>query len=384
MKVLIVSASMGGGHDGAAHELGDRLRRRGHEVRIEDFLAAFPLQTGTLVRSGYMWQLRLAPWSYDASYRMWYAHPRMARPLTAALSAVAGRTMRRWVAELQPDAIVSTYPMSSLVFGRDRQRGRLAVPVATYITDFAVHPLWTHPGVDEHICVHPQAAADARRNVGGVASAPGPLVPDRFTSSLPARAEARATLGLPAEDPIVLLVCGSWGVGDLEQTFEDVVATGRYTPVVVCGHNERLRRAIEAKGAGVVVGWTAEMPTFMAAADALVQNAGGLTCMEAFAAGLPVVSYRPIAGHGKDNATDMARAGVAAFADSRETLGPTLDDVTGPRRRALIDTARAMFVADPADVVERLGDSARGATAGRQSQGRPRHRHAERRRRPVR
>ena len=44
------------------------------------------------------------------------------------------------------------------------------------------------------------------------------------------------------------------------------------------------------------------MPALMAAADALVENAGGLTCMEAFAVGLPVITFQPIAGHGKDNA----------------------------------------------------------------------------------
>jgi UDP-N-acetylglucosamine:LPS N-acetylglucosamine transferase len=353
--VLIVSASMGGGHDGAARELGSRLEDRGHEVRREDFLSAFPLHAGSLVRVAYEWQLRTVPWSYEASYRMWYARPALARPLAAGLSAATGAAMRRWVAELQPSVVVSTYPMSSLVLGRDRQRGTLQVPVVTFITDFAVHPLWTHPGVDEHLCVHPQAAADAFRHVGGATSAPGPLVPQRFTSSLPTRAEALDRLGLPVEGRRVLLVAGSWGIGDIEQTFDDVVATGRYSPLVVCGHNDGLRRRLASRGVGVVVGWTEDMPALMAAADALVQNAGGLTCMEAFAAGLPVVSYRPIAGHGRGNAADMDRAGVAAWAPTPDRLGAILDEVTGPRRDALVAAGRAMFAGDPAADVERVG-----------------------------
>ncbi|MEE3921714.1 hypothetical protein V2I01_36055 [Micromonospora sp. BRA006-A] len=40
------------------------------------------------------------------------------------------------------------------------------------------------------------------------------------------------------------------------------------------------------------------MPALMRAVDVMVENAGGLTCQEALAAGLPVVTYRPIAGHG--------------------------------------------------------------------------------------
>ncbi|MDQ6726757.1 MAG: glycosyltransferase [Actinomycetota bacterium] len=354
MRVLIVSASMGGGHDGAARELCRRLEERGHQVRTEDLLSAFPLRAGAFLRRAYEWQLRVAPWSYEASYQMWYSKPSRAGPLSTAVAAATGRVIRRWIAELRPDVVVSTYPLASLMLGRERQRGALDAPVATFITDFAVHPLWTHPGVDEHLCVHPQAAADVVGQMGGMASAPGPLVPARFTSSLPPRVQARAALNFTGDDRIVLLVAGAWGVGDIAETFDDVSATGRYTPLVVCGRNEKLRRRIAGRGTGKVLGWTDEMPALIAASDALVQNAGGLTCMEAFAAGLPVVSYRPIAGHGIGNASAMERAGVAAWARSPEDLGGILDDVTGPRRQELVDAGRAMFAGDPTDAVERL------------------------------
>jgi UDP-N-acetylglucosamine:LPS N-acetylglucosamine transferase len=365
VNVLIVSASMGAGHDGAARELRLRLQARGHQVTVVDFLDAFPLRAGTLVRFGYEWQLRLAPWSYEASYQMWFRRPALARPLTTALEWVVGPRMHRWVARSEADVVVSTYPMSSLVLGRDRLTGRLEVPAATFVTDFAVHPLWVHAGVDEHLCVHPQAAADAGSQAGGPAYAPGPLVPERFVAGLPDRDQAREALGFAADERVVLLVAGSWGVGDIEETFVDVLATGRYTPLAVCGRNVALCRRLGARG-GRVVGWTDEMPALMAACDALVQNAGGLTCMEAFAAGLPVVSYRPIAGHGRGNAADMERAGVALYARSPSELGPLLDEATGPRRQELVDAGRAMFAGDAADHVERLGD--RRASAG---QGQP-------------
>ena len=93
------------------------------------------------------------------------------------------------------------------------------------------------------------------------------------------------------------------------------------------------------------------MPTLMAAADALVQNAGGLTCMEAFAAGLPVVSFEPIAGHGKDNAERMAEAGVAAYAATTDELFPALDRATSLAGRAMMAKGRAMFAGEPADQV---------------------------------
>src|SRR5438132_3700295 len=190
-RVLVVSASMGGGHDGAGRELVRRLRADGHNAQMVDFLDAFPLGIGWLVRAGYMLELKYAPWSYDATYRLWYRLPFMVGPIAALINILTRRRILGWVREARADVVVSTYPMASLVLGSARRRGRLDVPAATFITDFAVHPLWTHPGVDLHLCVHPQSATAAAQRSGRTAVAPGPLVPERFRTDLPDRAEAR-------------------------------------------------------------------------------------------------------------------------------------------------------------------------------------------------
>ena len=118
----------------------------------------------------------------------------------------------------------------------------------------------------------PRRPPAAAARTGGRAAAPGPLVPERFTSGRPDRAAARASAsGLPADQPVVLLVAGSWGIGEIEPTFDEVAATGRFVPLAVCGNNERLRRRLAAKGTGVVLGWTDEMP----AADGRRRRPGG-------------------------------------------------------------------------------------------------------------
>ena len=357
-RVLVVSASMGGGHDGAGRELLRRLRERGHHAQMVDFLDAFPLRIGWLVRFGYWLELRYAPWSYEATYRLWYRSHLIFQPLGALINLLTGRKLLRWVREADADVVVSTYPMASLVLGAARQKGKLRIPVATFITDFAVHPLWTHPGVDLHMCVHPQSAEAAATRSGRAATAPGPMVPERFHADLPDRATARQSLGFDNGERLVLVVAGAWGIGDVSKTFETIAGSGRYTPVVVCGNNEQLRKKLQSRNGGHVLGWTDDMPTLMAAADALVQNAGGLTCMEAFAAGLPVVSFEPIAGHGKDNAEQMAEAGVAAYAAGEDELFPTLDRATSLAGRAMTAKGHAMFAGDPADDVLALAAAA--------------------------
>ncbi len=341
---------MGAGHDGAARELCNRLEARGVRTRTVDFLDAAP-RMGRFLRAIYELALRSAPWTYEAAYRIWFGAPLLCRPVVAMLSWLFGRRMRRWARDFEAHAVVSTYPLASMVLGRDRRRGRLGVPVTTFLTDFAVHPLWVHEGVDHHLCVHAQSAAQVESCCPGTTVyAPGPLVPERFSDALPDRGRSRLGFGLDPDDRVVLVVAGSWGVGELEETFEQLLASGRYLPVVVCGANERLRQRLSGRG-GVVLGWTDEMPALMAAADVLVQNGGGLTCMEAFAAGLPVVSFRPIPGHGRQNAEDMARAGVAAYVTDPAELLVALDRVTSLAGQGMTERARQMFSGDAASEV---------------------------------
>jgi processive 1,2-diacylglycerol beta-glucosyltransferase len=347
---------MGAGHDGAARELRKRLEASGHRVEVVDFLDAVAFHIGPVLRWFYQVQLRMAPWSYELSYKM---APLLRAPAVMLDTWLTRRNLKRAIKDFRPDAVVSVYPLASLVLGRMRRKKQLRVPVLTFLTDFAVHSLWVHRGVDRHLAVSEISAAAAESRGGKDARARGPLVSERFRDAEYDRDTVRSNLGLAPEDRAVLVVAGSWGVGDVVATVEAIGGSGEFHPITVCGRDDNLRTELENRGFGTVIGWTDEMPALMSAADALVENAGGLTCMEAFAVGLPVITFKPIAGHGKDNAEMMARAGVNCYARDEAELHTILREVTrpGPERDALVETARLLFVADPADDVEELAQT---------------------------
>ena len=74
--VLIVTASMGAGHDGAARELGRRLEARGLHTATVDYLELVPLRLGAFARWLYRVQLQHVPWTYELSYRLHRVAPR--------------------------------------------------------------------------------------------------------------------------------------------------------------------------------------------------------------------------------------------------------------------------------------------------------------------
>src|ERR1700730_4566936 len=227
---------MGAGHDGAARELERRLVARGHDVRVIDYLQLIPLKLGGFVRWTYLFQLRVLPWTYDFTYKaLGVGAPVLWGPIVRLMSLVTRRSLHRELLGCRPDAIVSTYPLASLVLGRMRKKGWLRVPVATYLTDFAVHPLWVHPGVDLHLAVSPISAETAAKRGGRENHASGPLVADRFRGQAAerptSRQEMRHRLGISDDERAILVVAGSWGVGDVPDTVASICQAGPYHPI---------------------------------------------------------------------------------------------------------------------------------------------------------
>ncbi|WP_405864457.1 MGDG synthase family glycosyltransferase [Streptomyces sp. NBC_00005] len=346
-RVAIVSASIGAGHDGAAAELDRRLTARGLTVDRFDLLDLLPARIGPLVRDGYHRMLVRAPWAYERVYRS-TERAGGGGPLARALLRTAEQRMLN---ALHPDtgAVVSTYPGASRVLGGLRLRERLAVPVLTYLTDFSVHPLWVADGVDVHLSAHAVPAAQARAAGARDVRMCGPVVDPRFRpGGVRERDAARARFGLPENAPLVLLVAGSWGVGPVRQVALELRDCGAAVPVVVCGRNEALAEQLRADGIEHAYGWVDDMPALMRAADVLVQNAGGLSSLEAFATGLPVASYRCIPGHGPANAAALEEAGVAAWIRDPARLKPVLRDlIDGPLGLRQRTAGLALFAAEP-------------------------------------
>jgi len=349
-RVLVVSGSVGAGHDGAAEELAVRLRRAGVQADVRDLLAALPAPLPRLLRDGYRTTVDRAP----AVFERLFGALEGQGPVRAAMLGVCGLAsggVAGWLAAARYDAVVSTYPLASQCLGGLRLRGLAPMPIVTYLTDPAAHRSWVHPAVDVHLTVTAATAAQGTRAYGVPMTAAGPLVPERFRRRpVPLRQERlRAELGLPQGRPVALLVAGSLGLGDVV-TGAEHVADADLVPLVLCGRNEDLRRRVAAVPGAVALGWRDDVHELMALADVLVHNAGGLSFTEALVAGLPAVSYRCIPGHGQANAAVLRDAGLAPWARDREELRDALlrQTADGRTQRSLLDPVDAVLALLPA------------------------------------
>lgn len=350
----MLSASIGAGHDTVARELIRQLADRGEPAIYLDVAQLLPAGVGTFVRRSYEAQLRSAPRSYEWLYRAQdrsrlfaWGHRRFA--------STALRRLRKVVPD-GPAMLVATSPDAAQVVGLLRGRGITSCPTAVVVTDFAAHRSWMASGIDRYIVVHELTRAGFRARGAADVVVAGPTV--RPPVQLPAtraevgalRAQLRRDLGLAIDAPLALVAGGSWGVGAVEETAAALAKSGKVSPVVLCGHNRALQHRLADAGV-VALGWRDDVAQLMQACDLLVENAGGQTAQEAFAAGLPVVTVAPLPGHGVDNAQVMAAAGVTTYAPRAGDLPAVVDDVLGLAGRRTRVHAAGLFRRDAAEVV---------------------------------
>jgi UDP-N-acetylglucosamine:LPS N-acetylglucosamine transferase len=332
MRVVIVSARVGAGHDGAAQELARRLRVRGVRVDCVDFLDLLPGLVGGMLCGIYRGQLTVAPRSWD-----WLLAALGTSLLGAAVRRFARVAVTRLVEVLGQDVAlaVSTYPLATHALAVVKARGELAAPLAVYLTDPAVHRLSVSSGADVTIAPNEIAAGQARGLGAGRTIVTRPLVAPEFRPLYCSgeRERLRARFGLPVGQQLALVMSGSWGVGQVERTAADIAASEQAVPVVVCGRNGALRARLTASGFAYVFGWVEHTAELTRACDVVVQNAGGLSASEALASGVPVLTYRCLPGHGRANAAALDTNGTVPWIRSPNDLAQGLASALAARDR---------------------------------------------------
>jgi UDP-glucose 4-epimerase len=330
-QILIISADIGEGHDLPARAVAREFHDEDPDAQIS-IVNGLPAMGGVLtkvLRENSAFMFTFIPWLFDLQYTlfMYFAPTRwLARKL---LTTFGSRGLMRLIRAHNPDLIVSTYPGVTAVLGVLRRRGKLDVPCYSSITDLAGLHFWAHPGIDMHFITHPESAEEVEKiaGPGSVRWAKPPTSPAFLAAR--SRADARKSLGLPAEGKVIAVSGGGWGVGDLAGATREALNVPDATVMCLCGRNDRLRAKI-AKRFGDeprlrLMGFTDRMGDVLAASDALIHSSAGLTVLEAIIRGCPVISYGFGYGHVRASNAALERFGLAQVAPAEKDIGPALE-----------------------------------------------------------
>lgn len=321
-RVLLVSASIGSGHVSAAKALYTAFAERGVEVQHVDMLDYTTRPFRRIYKQTYFDLVKTAPdlvdWLGKRMDRLPREQPSRQGRIRARAVRMISRRLPNLIRSYAPDLIVHTHFLPPEILST--LSNGLSVPQAVVVTDFAAHSLWLQPnigryfvGVDD-VAVHLRSAGieNARICVSGIP------IDARFTELEPKEA-ARRALGVPPARDLLLVMAG----GLDERTLLGLVGQLRALRwplgvVVVCGRSservDTLKRSLDGFDGLVhftILGFTSEVPRYMAAADLMVGKPGGLTSSEALAAGLPFAIVQPYPLQEEANANYLLEHGAA-------------------------------------------------------------------------
>ncbi len=367
-RVLIVSASIGGGHVSAARALEAAALAGGLEVKHVDMLDHTTAPFQKLYKRTYFDLVRTAPDLVDWLGKRMDRLPREDKTrrerVRARLTRLVSYKLPRLIRAYAPDVIVHTHFLPPEILST--LGGRLAAPQAVVVTDFAAHSLWLQPGVARYfvatddVAVHLRSAGVAPERV----RVTGVPIDARF-KALPPKGEAREVLALSKDRDVLLVMAGGLDARTLEALVTQLKAfQWPLTVVVVCGRSGELVNAVKGmledygKDYGGLVhfrvlGFVREVPCYMAAADLMVGKPGGLTTSEALAAGLPFAVVQPYPLQEEANTNFLLEHGAALRIEPLTLFSHKLKGfLEDPARREAMRAA-ALSLAKP-DAAERV------------------------------
>jgi len=332
-RVLILTASVGSGHNRAAEAIDLAMRKQLPSAQIEriDVLDLANRLFRRCYARGYFDLIAKAP------HLIGYLYDRLDQPLTAwqrpidhvrfGLQNLNLRSLIKKLAGDRWDIVICTHFLPAEIVGAMRRAGRMHCPLAVVTTDFDTHRLWHSRPCELFFTATPEGKANLTR--WGVSPdqicVTGIPVHPKF-SQRRGKLVARRELGLDVHRPVVLQLSGGVGVGPIEQIHRELISIGTPLQIVaVTGRNQSVRSALEAVDCPRqhdrrIIGFTDQIDVFMAAADLVVTKPGGLTVSESLCRGLPMVIVDPIPGQETRNSDFLLENGAAVKVNGLATL----------------------------------------------------------------
>jgi len=350
-KVLIMSASTGGGHNRAARAIKEELESRtidnmSIECEIVDSLKLVNNTMDKVISRGYEKSALYTPKAYGSVYR--FSETTIASKnefKTNPLTSLMARKFKHLLNESTPDLIIGTHPFPMIALSTLKKNNNIhslsrsesfykstkvdIPPMISVLTDYTTHSTWIQNEIDYYIVGHEYVkellvyeGVDSEK-----VKAFGIPVEKSFLSHRD-RETVLTELGLSPEKLTVLLMGGSFGAGNIKETLEDLIAIDRdFQILVITGRNEHLKDKLSKMLDSTIhnkniclLGYTNKMNDILASIDVLISKPGGLTTAEALLNDVPMIVPYFIPGQEEENLDFLTNCGAALRTTKKYSL----------------------------------------------------------------
>ena len=334
-RYLLVTASVGSGHEKAAKAIADGIVNSQPEAQVDivDFMRWDISAVNAFMKSAYLNMLFFVPNLYEFMYQF-TAGKKKGGFIQMVMAKAMSRSIMRLIKSYRPDVIICTHPFPAEAVSHLPASWRKDFLAVAVITDYSVHQMWVCHNMNMYFvdCDSMKKQLINDGIDGEKVHVTGIPVNQQFLIR-PDRSECQRNFQLEKNVPAVLMMGGGLGLGGMERAMEQIESLqDTIQLLVVAGHNKELLQQAQqyAKSSHHrihIFGYTNEVRELMASADILITKPGALTLTEAMTMHLPMVLHEPIPGPETDNARYMSSCGAAVWLHAGDNLASVLQEL---------------------------------------------------------
>lgn len=358
MKVVILSASTGGGHMSAAKAINEYLSEKGVESKVVDTLEYISPLLNKTVTEIYEFLAKKYPHVWKIMYNT--SNHRIVNKIVMSSNSLISRKLLPLINAYKPDLIIATHPFATEMISKLKLSNKINTPMICVMTDYAPHRTWINSGVNAYVVANDDMI-ETMENMGADRSTIhsfGIPVDENFFGKKN-KSKILTEIGLSPDIPTILIMAGSCGFANMEQIYRNLQTSSlRFQIIIITGKNPRLYGNMKNLISGVeienkhrfipkfktphlnlknlrifkkltkkpteklvvtkptkIIYFTNEVSKYMAASDLIITKPGGLTISEALACNLPMALFDAIPGQEEENADFLVSNKMAVKLD---------------------------------------------------------------------
>lgn len=334
-NILVVTASMGSGHNKAANAVAEAIKRKYpvNKINVIDFMSTETAYFNSLVKDIYLKMLDHTPSVYEFFYKF-TSDSTKGSTIQSVFAHAMKKDMRELIKKYEADMVICTHPFPCAAASYLKQTGEINIPLITVMTDFCVHQFWLYKNIDIYFTANDLLKKEMVNQ--------GLLEERIFVTGIPVgynfrvdynRDDLLAKFKLEKDKPVALIMGGGLGLGGvknalcqlerLEKDIQILVITGANVAL----WSEMNEYAQHSKHKIFVWGYSHNIQEFMSVATFLISKPGALTISEALTRELPMILHDPIPGPEVDNAKFVSDNGAAIWVRHQDTLDAVVREV---------------------------------------------------------
>lgn len=366
MKVIILSASTGGGHMSAANALKDYLNSNKQQAEVIDAIEYISPLLNKTITELYEYMATRNPLLWKMMYKS--SNRKSINNIIGKTNSLISNKLIPLLDSYKPDIVVTTHPFTTEMISKLKKHKKTNIPLVCIMTDYAPHRTWINNYVDAYVVANENMISSMNQmDVSTEKIYPFGIPVDDAFFNTKNREDLKKELGIKQNIPTILIMAGSCGLTNIEKIYNELQSIKEdFQIIIITGKNKKLydnmQNILDGKKSSIknkifakisektpqlkrmkfikryqdriknqkytkntrLIYFTNEVEKYMNVSDLILTKPGGLTVSEALACNLPMALYDAIPGQEEENADFLVSNNMAVKLSSYSDVADTV------------------------------------------------------------